>query len=118
MDADRKTNYRLYTVSGDDKAKLKSPYVENGGETDAALNNLLSLNTESVAVLQTATGTWLIVKPEMADLYIDMMKLAGKGKEMQPVYGYVREGVRPLLVIKAPANLSLPECEEGFFRTN
>ena len=116
MDARRNANYRRFSVANEDRGKLKSPYVELASETDAELNNLLSLATESAAVLQTDSGTWLIVRPEMADLYVNMPGLAGKNQPPLPVYGYIREGIRPLLVVKAPAGMPLPGGEEGFFR--
>ena len=81
------------------------------------LDNYIQTGKESCAVVKTATGTWLFVSANMADLYADMLKIAGRGKEAVPVYGYVNEGVLPLLVFKAPAAMPLPTCEEGFFRT-
>ena len=67
-------------------------------------------------MVKTATGTWLFVSANMADLYADMLKISGKGDKQIPVYGYVNEGVLPLLVFKAPADMPLPTCEEGYFR--
>ena len=33
-----------------------------------------------------------------------------------PVYGYVLEGVRPLLVLRAPPELPVPANERGYFQ--
>ena len=52
----------------------------------------------------------------MADIYADMPRISGKGNRPLEVYGYVNEGNLPLLVFKAPADMALPTCEEGFFR--
>ena len=116
MDAPRKAKYRLYKVADADRPKVLSPCVAEPSEKDVALNNLLALPTESCAVLRTATGHWLFVRPDLADVYVDMLALSGKGREPLPAYGYVLEGVRPLLVLKAPADLSAPAHELGYFR--
>jgi hypothetical protein len=67
-------------------------------------------------VLKTATGQWLLVKKELADVYVDMLKLSGRGNQPLPVYGVVNRDVLPLLLIKAPADMAVPSCEEGYFR--
>ena len=51
--ADKKTKYRHFSVSDDDRKSLTSAYTANGGEKDTDPNNLLSLATESCAVLAT-----------------------------------------------------------------
>ena len=52
--ADKKTKYRHFSVSDDDRKSLTSAYTANGGEKDTDPNNLLSLATESCAVLATS----------------------------------------------------------------
>jgi len=130
MDAQKTTDYRLYVVADADRAKVLSPYVaavvrhahhalslsKGGNESDTALNNLLSLHTESCAVLKTATGHWLFVRPDLADLYVDMRKVSGGGGEPLPVYGCVLEGIRPLIVLRAPQEMPVPQSELGYFR--
>jgi hypothetical protein len=116
MDAQLKTKYRLYKVAPADQGKVLSPYVAEGSETDTALNNLLSLQTESAAVLRTATGHWLFVRPDLVDVYVDMLKISGRPPAPLPACGYVLEGVRPLVVLKAPADLPVPANELGYFR--
>ncbi len=116
MDAQPKKTYRLYTVGEAERAKILSPYTAQAGEQDTALNNLLALHTESAAVLKTATGHWLFVRPDLADVYVDMFKLAGRAGGPLPVYGYVLEGVRPLLVLRAPPELPVPANELGYVR--
>ena len=124
---------RLFKVAAADRSKVLSKYIEppkpvkakKGGAPPPGapppppvqLDNYIKMGAESCAVVKTATGTWLFVSANMADLYADMLKISGKGKEAVPVYGYVNEGVLPLLVFKAPAAMPLPTCEEGFFRT-
>jgi len=82
----------------------------------AELDNYLPTSRESCAVLKTDTGQWLFVSVNMADLYADMLKISRRGDEPLEVYGYLNEGVLPLLVFKAPADMELPSCEEGYFR--
>ena len=124
---------RLFKVGPADRSKVLSRYIEPpvpvkvkkgqapppGPAPDpipVQLDNYIETGKESCAVVKTATGQWLFVSVNMADLYADMLKISGKGKEAAPVYGYVNEGVLPLLVFKAPADLALPTCEEGYFR--
>lgn len=80
------------------------------------LDNLIDTSTESCAVLRTATAQWLFVKANVVDLYVDMLKISGRAGKPLPVYGWVNEGVLPLLVIKAPPDMPMPVCEEGYFR--
>ena len=116
MDAQRKDEYRLYTVSKADETKVLSPYTTKPGDHDTVLNNLLALHTESCAVLKTATGHWLFVRPDLTDLYVDMGKISGSAGGPLPVYGYVLEGVCPLLLLRAPPELAVPPNEFGYFR--
>jgi hypothetical protein len=116
MDARKDADYRLYTVADADRGKVLSPYVAAGGESDTALNNLLSLHTESCAVVRTATGHWLFVRPDLADLYVDMRKVSGRGGEPLPAYGYVLEGIRPLVVLRTPPEMPVPPSEIEYFR--
>lgn len=124
---------RLLRVAQADRPKVLSTYIQppvpvkikkgqapSPGAAPASvpvqLDNYLDTARESCAVVKTATGTWLMVSANMADLYADMLTISGKGDTSVPVYGYVNEGVLPLLVFKAPADGGLPTCEEGFFR--
>jgi hypothetical protein len=116
MDAPKSKTYRLYKVAEADRGKVLSPYTAKPAESDHALNNLLALHRESAAVLRTATGHWLFVRPDLADLYVDLFNIAGKPGAPLPVYGYVLEGVRPLLVLRAPPELPVPANERGYFQ--
>ena len=95
---------------------MRSPYVEEADEHEIELNNQISTLDESAAVLLTKTGHWLLVTIEHVDLYVDMFAVAGKVGQPLPVYGYVLEGLRPLVLIKAPADLPVPPDEIGYFR--
>jgi hypothetical protein len=117
LDAPLKARTRLLAVADADRGKVLSPYVAESAETDTALNNLVSLGTESCAVLRTATGHWLLVRPDLADIYADLLILSEKGKERLPVCGFVLEGVRPMLLFRAPAKLPVPATELGYFRS-
>lgn len=128
-----KGSTRLFKVADADRAKVLSPYAATAAPTTvpadddllksdrpvaaAQLDNVLVTNRESCAVLKTATGQWLFVSVNMADLYVDMLRMSGRGQAPLEVYGYVNEGTLPLLVIKAPPEAPLPVCEEGYFRT-
>ena len=113
--ADRGVRFRQFTLSDSDQIKLRSPYSATADEKDAALNNVLSLATESCAVLRTATGHWLVVRPEIADVYVEMLSRRGKGPPL-PVAGWLNEGVCPLLVLRAPPELPVPAHEIDYFR--
>ena len=67
-------------------------------------------------MLRTATGHWLFVRPDLADLYVEMLTTGDKPAAPLPVYGYVLEGVRPLIVLRAPPDLPVPVNELGYFR--
>ena len=116
LDAPRPKTYRLFYVADGDRGRVLSPYTTTPSETDTTLNNLLSLHTESGAVLRTATGHWLFVRPDVVDLYVEMAKIAGRPGAALPVYGYVLEGVRPLLVLRVPPEQPVPAHELGYFR--
>ena len=111
FEAKPRTMWRHFTVATEDRAKVLSPYVDTPKEDDRELNNLLSLFTESAAVLQTATGHWLIVRPEVVDAYV----ACGKGAPLE-VAGWLNEGVCPLVVLRAPKELAVPKQEIGYFR--
>ena len=110
--------YRMWTVAAADRGKVLSPYVDAAAEHETALNNVVKIRAESCAVLKTAAGQWLLVKKDLADVYVDMMKLSGAGQQPLPVYGYVNRDILPLLLVKAPADMPVPACEEGYFRAN
>jgi hypothetical protein len=116
LDAPKDADYRLYLVGDGDRPKVLSPYVSTGKEDDTALNNLVSLHTESCAVLKTAQAHWLFVRPDLADLYVDMRRVSGAMGEPLLVVGYVLEGVRPMLMLRGPADLPVPRNELGYFR--
>lgn len=67
------------------------------------------------AGLHTATGHWLTVRPEVADVYVEMLPARGKGAPLE-VAGWLNEGVCPLLVLRAPPELPVPANEIGHFR--
>ena len=113
--AGRKTRCRQFTVPEDERARLLSPYSATASADDTALNNVLSLATESCAVLKTATGHWLIVRPEVADVFVEMRSLRGQGPALE-VAGWLNADVCPLLVLRAPPDLAVPRNEEGYFR--
>jgi hypothetical protein len=113
--ADRKTRWRQFTVPDSERALLRSPYSAVADEKDTALNNVLSLSTESCAVLLTPTGHWLIVRPEVADVYVEMLTLRGRGAPLQAA-GWLNEGINPLIVLRAPTDLAIPSNEAGYFR--
>lgn len=112
--AKRPERWRQFTVGETDRAKLQSPYAAEGSNVDTALNNVLAPFTESAAVLHTATGHWLIVRPEVAELY-DQMLVAQGGKPLE-VAGWINEDVSPMVVFRAPAELKLPKREVEYFR--
>jgi hypothetical protein len=113
--AEPKSRFRHFTVPEAGRSLLRSPYSEAADKTDTSLNNVLSLATESCAVLSTATGHWLIVRPEVTDVYVDLMSLRGKGAPLE-VAGWINEGVCPLLLLRAPQALAVPAKEIGYFR--
>jgi hypothetical protein len=110
--ADRKTRWRQLTVGDGDLASLRSAYSTDPGEKDTALNNVLSLMSESCAVLATNTGTWFIVRPELAEVFVEK---ADKRRPLEAA-GWLNEGVRPLLVLRGSPDLQLPAKEIGLFR--
>jgi len=105
--APKETRWRHFTVSPADRARLRSPVADAPGESDTAPNNLLSLATESCAVLATETGHWLMVRPEVADVYAAIAPEAA---------GWINEGVRPLVMLRADPALPVPAREIGYFR--
>ncbi len=116
MDAPRQTTWRIYRAADADRAKISSPYTAATSESDTAVNNLVALRTESAAVMRTSTGHWLLVRPDLADIYADMNAIAGRPGGALPAYGYVLEGVRPMIVLRAPPEMPVPACEIGYFR--
>lgn len=109
-----RTMWRHFTLDEKDRPLLLSPYAATPSENDVHLNNLLSLGAESAAVLKTSTGHWLIVRPEVVDFYEQM--LVARGGESLRVAGWLNEGVCPLVVLRAPADLPLPKREIDYFR--
>jgi hypothetical protein len=116
IDAPERKPYDLLTVADRDRSKVLSPYIAEAGENDVALNNQISTLNESAAVLRTNTGHWLLVTIEHVDLYVDKLKTPDNSHVPLPVYGYVLEGLRPLVLIKAPSSLPVPSHELGYFR--
>ncbi len=116
IDAPERKPYDLFTVAERDRPMVLSPYLAEVDESDIRLNNQISTPNESAAVLCTTTGHWLLVTIEHVDLYVDMLKMADRSGRPLPVYGYVLDGLRPLVLIKAPADLPVPANELGYFR--
>jgi hypothetical protein len=112
FDADRRKPLRRFIVSDADRKLLRSPFAEAADEKDTALNNSLALATESCAVLATVTGHWLIVRPEVVDIFVNATR-AGVPLD---VAGWVNEGVNPLVVLRAPPDFAVPAKEIGYFR--
>jgi hypothetical protein len=113
---DRKERYRLFRVADDDQPRVRSPLVDVGTDADTRVDNLLALATESCAVLATATGHWLVVRPDLADIYVDMGRISGRGGPPLEVWGWLNQGVRPLVVLRAPADLPVPPTELDYVR--
>ena len=90
--------------------------VEVGDDADTRVNNLLALATESCAVLATETGHWLVVRPDLADLYVDMGRVSGRGGEPLAAYGWVNQGIRPLVVLRAEPTRAVPDVEIDYFQ--
>lgn len=99
-----------------DGADLASPRLTGDIRNDAALNNAVNFFHESGAFLATPTGKWLFVKPQMADLYVDVLSLQGKPARSLDVYGYVLEGYKALVAIRLPDDLPAPTDELSMFR--
>jgi hypothetical protein len=112
--AKRPERWRHFIVAEADRAKLTSPYTAEPSNVDVQLNNLLAPFTESAAVLKTPTGHWLIVRPEAAEIF-DQMLVAKGGKPLE-VAGWINEDVCPLVVFKAPSDLAVPKREIEYFR--
>jgi hypothetical protein len=117
MDAPKAKTWRFYTAGEADRARIRSPQAAAPSENDIALNNLVSLRTESAAVLRTATGHWIFVRPDLADVYVAMNAIAGRPGGPLPAYGHILEGVRPMIVLRAPPEMPVPASEIGYFRT-
>jgi hypothetical protein len=100
----------------DPNEPLQSARLTGPIATDCELNNAVNFKTESAAVLKTTSGIWLFVKPQLVDVYVDMLRLRGKSQDQLPVYGYVLEDQKALVVLKLPADESLPQDELGFFK--
>ena len=66
-------------------------------------------------MLRTATGHWLVVRPEVADVYVETAAAHGKGGPLEAA-GWLNDGVCPLLVLRAPPELPVPASEIGYFR--
>jgi len=99
-----------------DGADLSSPRLIGDVKNDAVLNNAINLFHETAAFLKTPTGKWLFVKPQVADLYVDLLRVQGKPAQPLPVYGYVLEGYKALLAIKLPDDTPVPADELSLFR--
>lgn len=113
--AERKNRWRQFTVPDAQRALLRSPYSASANDQDTVLNNVLALATESCAVLRTATGHWLIVRPEVAEVYVEMLAARGKGAPLEAA-GWLNDGVNPLLVLRAPSEVTVPANEIGYFQ--
>jgi hypothetical protein len=93
-----------------------TPLVTGVANADNRLNATLSLSNESCAYLKTSTGQWLFVKPQVADFFVDLLKLRnGKGDPL-PVYGYVLEGFKAAVAMRLPDDFPGAPDEIGLFR--
>jgi len=100
-------------------AKKKGGKVDDGiTATVCQLDNFIDMMTESAIVLATRTGQWLIVKIDLADIYVDMNKISGRSDKPLDVYGYMAEGNRAMIVMKAPDGIPVPADERGYFAGN
>jgi hypothetical protein len=99
-----------------DGADLSSPRLSGEVKNDAELNNCINLFHETAAFLKTPTGKWLFVKPQMADVYVDLLRLRGKPAQPLSVYGYVLEGDKAVLAIKLPDDIPVPADELSLFK--
>jgi len=115
IQAPKRKPYTLFKVAQNERAKLSSKYIDEADLKDVGLNNQIMMAKESAAVVRTATGQWLFVKVDLADVYVDMLKLSGRSDRPLPAYGYILDGQRPLIVIKAPGSLPAPANELGYF---
>jgi len=113
--ADQKTRWRQFTVPEAQRVVLRSPYSVTADDKDMTLDNVLALATESCAVLHTARGHWLVVRPEVADVYVEMLSGRGRGAPLKAA-GWVNAGVCPLIVLRAPPELPVPAHEIDYFR--
>jgi hypothetical protein len=111
----RKERYRHFTVASEDRSKILSPYVAEATSDDRRLNNLLSVMTESAAVLRTQSGHWLIVRPETVDAFVRMRILRDQGPALR-VAGWINEEVCPLVVLEVPESVAVPATEIEYFR--
>lgn len=99
-----------------DGPDLASPRLVGDIKNDALLNNAVNFFHEGAAYLKTPTGKWLFVKPQLADVYVDLMRIRGKAAQPLSVYGYVLEGYKALLAIRLPDDMPVPTDELSFFR--
>ena len=99
----------------DPSEPLQSPRLTMPIASDMDLNNAVNFKAESAAVLKTSNGSWIFVKPQLADVYVDMLKLRSGTNQPLPVYGYVLEDEKALIALKLPDE-PLPLDELGFFR--
>ena len=114
----------LRTLSGDSALifdvapgeDLASPRLSGEVKNDLAFNNAVNFFSESAAFLKAPTGTWLFVKPQLADLYVDVLHIRGAVQKPLPVYGYVLEGCKALLAIRLPDDMPSPLNELSLFR--
>ncbi|MCX7015566.1 MAG: hypothetical protein NTW86_23935 [Candidatus Sumerlaeota bacterium] len=116
VDAPKGKGYTLFKPGAG--AELTSPRIAAIDDGEAALNNGLNWKRESTAVLRTPTGHWLFVKPDLVDVYVDMRKLRGESERPLPVYGWLLEGVKPLIIVKAPDDLPVPSNERSYFASS
>ncbi|MBI1371497.1 MAG: hypothetical protein GC159_01865 [Phycisphaera sp.] len=114
--APRTPNFRHFTVDAADRDKVTSPYADKTDIADTAPNNLLNVHGESCAVLRTATGTWLIVRPEVADVYAALPTFRDATAAPLQAAGWINDGVCPLVVFRAPNELNVPKREIDWFR--
>jgi hypothetical protein len=95
---------------------LLSPTLVGEVKADTTLNNAVNFFSESAAYLRTPTGKWLFIKPQLADVYVNLLALRGSAARPLPVYGYVLEGCKALVAIKLPDDMPALTDEISLFR--
>ncbi len=111
--SEKKNEFTFFKTNSKDQ--VSSPLVTECVPNDGSLNNCLSMSENSAAVLRTRTGHFLFVKPDLADVYVDMGSFTESVEKPLPVCGYVLKGLKPLIVVKAPTGKPVPENELGYF---
>ena len=116
---------------------MDSPRATQIKPMDHTLNNLIDLINESAAVVKGPNGHFLFVRPDLVDVYVEMLKISGRGQEDLPVMGFYlgrpmgkvltkegrhspppaqdNDGRKPLVILKVPSGIPLPSTERAYF---